>query len=80
MHVPLIDMHRKSEKLITSLGEENSKSLFNYVDSGNVNYPKGKKDDTHFNPVGARKMAELAVQGIKELNLDLAKHLVTDTE
>jgi pectinesterase len=76
MHVPLIDMHKKTERLITSMGEESSKALFNYVDSGHVNYPKGNKDDTHFSPVGARKIAELAVEGIKELHLDLAKHLV----
>lgn len=75
LKVPLIDMLIKSEALINGLGEEPSKKLFNYVDSGHVNYPKGKKDDTHFNPEGAKAMAELAVQGIKELRLDLAKRL-----
>jgi pectinesterase len=80
MKVPLIDMHKKSEKLITSMGEANSQALFNYVDSGNVNYPKGNKDNTHFSPVGAKRMAELAVEGIKELHLDLAKHLVANKD
>jgi pectinesterase len=76
LHVPLIDMQRKSEKLLAALGDAESKKLFNYVDSGHVNYPQGKKDDTHFSPYGAKKMAELAVEGIKELKLDLAKRIV----
>jgi pectinesterase len=76
MQVALIDMHRKTEKLLTGLGDEPSKALFNYVDSGNVNYPEGKKDDTHFSPAGAKQMAALAVDGIKELKFELAKHVI----
>ena len=75
LHVPLIDMHRKTETLITSMGDEASKKLFNYVEPGNINYPDGKKDDTHFSPEGAKKMAALAVEGIKELKLALVKYL-----
>ncbi|WP_207423500.1 rhamnogalacturonan acetylesterase [Desertivirga brevis] len=77
LNVPLIDMHKKTERLILSLGEEKAKSLFNYVDSGHVNYPKGKKDDTHFSPYGAQTMAELVVEGIKEQKLGLIKKLKT---
>jgi lysophospholipase L1-like esterase len=33
------------------------------------------KDNTHFNRDGAKTMAGLAAQGIKELNLPLAKYL-----
>ena len=40
------------------------------------NYPEGQKDNTHFNEFGARKMAELVLAGIKELNLDLADRIV----
>lgn len=76
LHVPLIDMLEKSKSYVTTLGDGASKQLYNYVDSGNVNYPSGKQDDTHFSPVGANKMAELAVEGIKELKLDLAKRLI----
>lgn len=76
LNVPLIDMHKKTEKLILSLGEEGAKSLFNYVEPGHPNYPEGKKDDTHFNPQGAHKMAALVVEGIKEQNLKLKKHLL----
>lgn len=75
LKVPLIDMHRMSEKLIVTMGEERAKSLFNYVEPGHVNYPKGNVDDTHFNPVGAKRMAALAIHGILKLKLDLAKHI-----
>lgn len=76
LKVPLIDMETKSSQYLTSLGDEPSKQLFNYVDSGHVNYPKGKKDDTHFSGAGATKMAALAVEGIRELKLPLASRLV----
>jgi pectinesterase len=76
LHVPMIDMLEKSKKYVISLGDEPSKQLYNYVDSRSVNYPTGKKDDTHFSPTGASKMAGLAVEGIKELKLDLAKRLI----
>ena len=76
LHIPLIDMHLKTEKLIVELGEESSKKLFNYVDSGHVNYPQGKKDDTHLNPYGAKKVADLVAQGIAETKIKLAKYLI----
>ena len=75
LKVPLIDMLVKTEGLLTKLGDLPSIKLFNYVDSGNVNYPVGKKDDTHLSPEGAKKIAGLVVQGIKEQKLALAKKL-----
>ncbi|MFF5381773.1 rhamnogalacturonan acetylesterase [Pedobacter suwonensis] len=75
LQVPLIDMLAKTESLLTRLGDKPSIKLFNYVDSGNVNYPKGKKDDTHLSPEGAKQVAGLVVKGIKELRLSIAKSL-----
>lgn len=75
LNVPLIDMLAKTKSLLTRLGEEPSIKLFNYVDSGNVNYPNGKKDNTHLSPEGAKQVAGLVVQGIKELKLSLVKSL-----
>jgi len=75
-HVPLIDMHRKSEALIVRYGPEDSRKLFLQLKPGeNVNYPRGIEDNTHFNPLGAEEMAKLAVAGIKEDKLKLAKFL-----
>ncbi len=75
LHVPLIDMLGKTSSLLSALGEEKSITLFNHVPPGTPNYPKGKKDDTHLSVEGARRIASLAVDGIKELNLDISKYL-----
>ncbi|HSE37726.1 MAG TPA: rhamnogalacturonan acetylesterase, partial [Blastocatellia bacterium] len=73
---PLIDMHRKSEKVLKQYGVEESKKLFLQLKPGeNANYPTGIEDNTHFSPVGAEIMAGLAVEGILELKLELARKL-----
>ena len=73
LDVALIDMHRKSEALLRRLGPEQTKALFLILAPGeNPNYPDGVDDNTHFSPLGAGLMADLAVDGIRELNLDLA--------
>jgi lysophospholipase L1-like esterase len=75
LNVPMIDMQRKTEKLLMQYGEEKSIALFNYVDSGHANYPQGKKDNTHLSPIGAKAVADCAVEGLKELKLPLVKYL-----
>lgn len=75
LKVPLIDMEQKTSALLTSLGEQGSIQLLNYVDSGNVNFPKGVKDNTHLSPLGAEKVAGLAADGVKELRLGLIKYM-----
>lgn len=74
--IPLIDMHQKTGKLISELGEERSIKLFNYVDSGHANYPAGKKDNTHLSPYGAKIVAGMVADGIKETNTKLAKFII----
>lgn len=74
--VPLIDMHRKSEAVIVKYGTEGSRELFLQLKPGeDPNYPKGVEDNTHFRPKGAEEMAKLAVEGIREQKLKLAKYL-----
>ncbi|WP_209388426.1 rhamnogalacturonan acetylesterase [Rhodohalobacter sp. SW132] len=76
-NVPLIDMDRKSQELLKSLGPEKSRFFYNHLEPGqNPNYPNGLEDDTHFNELGARKMAELVIESIRELNLDLKQKIV----
>lgn len=75
--VPLIDMHRKSAEALTRWGADSSAKLFLQVAPGETpNYPAGVHDNTHFRPAGARVMAELVVDGIRELGLGLTAHLV----
>ncbi|SOD14427.1 rhamnogalacturonan acetylesterase [Pedobacter xixiisoli] len=75
LKVPLIDMHKKTEKLLVGLGEQSSIKLFNHLDSGHVNYPKGVKDNTHLSIEGAKEVATLVVEGIKETKIGLVKYL-----
>jgi len=76
-HVPLIDLDKKAQQLYQQMGIETSKLLFNYLEPGqHPNYPEGKKDDTHFNELGARKIAELVLAEIKNLKLELAERII----
>lgn len=77
LHVPLIDMHAKTRKLLSELGDGPSIKLFNHVDAGHVNYPEGKKDNTHLSPEGARVIAGLVAAGISETKIGLARYLKT---
>jgi len=75
-NVAMIDMDRKSAAVLATYGPDRSKQLFLQLTPGeNANYPDGVADNTHFNPAGAAAMAKLAVQGIGELKLDLARYL-----
>jgi lysophospholipase L1-like esterase len=77
LKVPLIDMHRMSEQALVRYGPDESRKLFLQLKPGeNPNYPNGVEDNTHFNPAGAEVMARLAVEGIRERKLGLAKYLL----
>ena len=74
--VPLVDMSRASAELVTRLGPDSSRALWLHLEPGaSPNYPSGVRDDTHFNPVGAERMAGLAIDAVRGLRLDLARHL-----
>ena len=40
------------------------------------NYPAGQKDNTHFNEYGARRIAELVLKSIRELDLELKDRII----
>jgi lysophospholipase L1-like esterase len=62
----LIDLDAQSQALLKTWGPEKSTYLFNQLAAGeHPNYPQGKEDNTHFNELGARLMAELVLQDIK---------------
>lgn len=75
-NVPLIDLNQKATALLETYGPEESKKLFAYVAPGVTDlFPEGNVDDTHFSYEGALKMASLVLEGMKELELDVCKHL-----
>jgi len=76
-HVSLIDLDQKSQALLKQYGPDASKYLFNYLDAGeHPNYPEGRKDDTHFSELGARRMAEIVLIEIRSIVPGLAGHIV----
>jgi lysophospholipase L1-like esterase len=68
--VPLIDLAEKSKGLFEETGPEATKSIFLWGEPGEwMNYSNGVKDNTHFQEQGSLQIAELVIQGIRELNL-----------
>lgn len=74
--VSFFDLDEKSRELLQKFGPENSRLLFLQLQPGeHPNYPDGKNDNTHFNELGARKIAQLVLGAIKELKLELAERI-----
>ncbi|MGW0520280.1 rhamnogalacturonan acetylesterase [Crossiella sp. NPDC003009] len=65
-NVPVIDLTGKSKALVESMGPSASQALFLTRETG---------DNTHFSAHGGAEMANLVVQGVRELNLPLAGYL-----
>lgn len=77
LQIPFIDLDTRSIALYQKFGADASALLFNHLQPGeHPNYPEGKIDDTHFNELGAREVAQLVLQEFRKLNLDLASHIV----
>ncbi len=78
-NVAVIELQEMTKTLIEAMGEEESKHLF-------VHYPAGTwpgqstefKDNTHFNPFGAYEVAKCVIEGMKQANLPVVKHLRDD--
>lgn len=75
--VILFDMDRLTQALYQQFGEANSRLLFLQLKPGeHPNYPLGKEDNTHFSELGARLVAQLVLNEIKEKCPDLATHII----
>lgn len=66
-NVPLLDLHKKTIEVLEQFGEEKSKELFLHYKKGDYDkFPEGKEDNTHLSPTGAFKVADLAIEELKE--------------
>ena len=75
--VLLIDLDKLSLELLNKYGEDKSKLLFLQLEPGeHPNYPEGKNDNTHFNELGARVMAQLVLAEIKNQKIKLSDHII----
>ena len=72
LQVPVIDLDSASRELFDQLGPERTKMLFMQIEPGiNPIYPEGQKDNTHFNELGARRIAELVLHEMQAQKLTL---------
>jgi lysophospholipase L1-like esterase len=75
--VTLIDMDKRTMALYEQVGVEHSKLLFLQLKPGqHPNYPEGKEDNTHFSELGARLVAEIALEEIRKQLPELAERVV----
>src|SRR5215204_6131591 len=75
--VILFDMDKITQQLYQQFGVENSNLLFLQLKPGeHPNYPGGKVDNTHFNELGARLVAQLVLKEIKNQKLELADRII----
>jgi len=75
--VVLFDMDKITQQLYQQFGVENSKLLFMQLKSNeHPNYPDGKEDNTHFNELGARLVAQLVLEEIKKQIPELSDRVV----
>lgn len=76
LNVPVIDLNKATERLLAEYGVEGSKALFMQIEPGiSKKEPYGRTDNTHLNPLGAVKVAELAIQEMKAQKLPFAKFI-----
>ncbi len=76
-----IDLDSKSRELYQKFGKEGSRLLFLQLKAGeHPNYPEGKEDNTHFNELGARLIAQLVLQEIRASIPELCSRIVIPTK
>jgi lysophospholipase L1-like esterase len=75
--VLMIDLDEKSRAMYQQLGQEQSKLLFLQLQPGeHPNYPDGKNDNTHFNELGARLVAQIVLKELNAMHLELTNRMV----
>lgn len=74
--VLFIDHLYHTERIVQSLGEEDSKKMYNWVPAGQYDrFPDGRKDDTHLSMEGAAVYAEIVAKELAELVPSLVQYL-----
>ncbi|MFD3000690.1 rhamnogalacturonan acetylesterase [Pontibacter toksunensis] len=71
LQVPLIDLTQRSIDAFTAKGQEYvTNNYFMNLPAGKYEaYPEGQNDNTHFQPEGAKAVAQLVFNGLKTLDL-----------
>lgn len=71
LEVPLIDLTQRSIDHFTAMGKDYvTEHYFMHLPPGKYEaYPEGQKDNTHFQPAGAKAVARLVFKGLQELKI-----------
>lgn len=76
-NVQLVDLQQLTAELLTTYGNEKSKSLFVWTTEGQFPaFPAARSDNTHLSPSGAALVAQLAAKRIRTMGGVLAEHIV----
>jgi pectinesterase len=76
LDVPLLDLQKRTRDIVSDLGPEKSKVLYLHTDPEEFpNRPDGIKDDTHLCIEGAKVLARIAVEEMKNLKLPVLEYL-----
>ena len=69
MNIPVIDLNKLSMEYFTGKGQDYTTNHYfmNLPENTYEAYPKGQKDNTHFQPEGARAVASLVYQELKKI-------------
>lgn len=74
--VVFLDMEKVTREYFTAQGDTASKLRFMHIAPDlHPNYPIGVTDDTHFNALGAREVAQLVLTELKKIDHPLAHRL-----
>lgn len=77
--VPVIELHDMTRTFYEVMGIENStKAFVHYPANTFPDQEKPLADNTHFNPYGAYEIAKMVIEGIKSIDQNLAKHVITE--
>lgn len=79
-NTPLLDLEARSADLVQRLGPEGSRRLYLHLkpEEHAPGFPKGIDDDTHFSELGARAIADLVAQELKNLKLPIADKVLAE--
>lgn len=78
-NIPIIDLHAMTKVFYEALGVEGSKrSLVHYPANTFPGQTEALADNTHFNPYGAYQVAKMVIEGMRALDLPIARYLRPD--
>lgn len=74
MGIPFVEMTRRTLGELERMGEEESLKWFmNFPAGVYPNYPEGDEDNTHLRPEGAKAVARMMYEGLRDYNLPFLK-------